>query len=325
MQIAYHIFNICFFQLQCSKKMQQEKYKLSWNTYSDHLKEMMKEMLTSKYYADVTLISDDKKLLKAHRNILSACSPVLKDILQIDTQNIQAVIYLRGIQYSEIESILQFIYFGEASFDESKMDELLLVAKNLEIKELSTFVRPKLHQNESNQNEVQETSYQEQEFPGVFIECQEDKEKILAQNQLLFIDSSRSKCSECDKQYAGPEGLKYHVQSVHKGIRYNCNQCDDKMFTSKCQLKRHIEAIHENIRYACDQCAKQFTDEDNLKKHIENKHEGIKYPCNHCDYQAPVKKALGIHIRSVHEGVKHPCTLCEYKATTKPSLLRHLA
>merc|ERR1712079_996152 len=109
--------------------MQQEKYKLSWNTYSDHLKEMMKEMLTSKYYADVTLISDDKKLLKAHRNILSACSPVLKDILQIDTQNIQAVIYLRGIQYSEIESILQFIYFGEASFDESKMDELLLVAK----------------------------------------------------------------------------------------------------------------------------------------------------------------------------------------------------
>ena len=57
--------------------MQQEKYKLSWNTYSDHLKEMMKEMLTSKYYADVTLISDDKKLLKAHRNILSACSPVL--------------------------------------------------------------------------------------------------------------------------------------------------------------------------------------------------------------------------------------------------------
>ena len=149
--------------------MQQEKYKLSWNTYSDHLKEMMKEMLTSKYYADVTLISDDKKLLKAHRNILSACSPVLKDILQIDTQNIQAVIYLRGIQYSEIESILQFIYFGEASFDESKMDELLLVAKNLEIKELSSFVRPELHQNvdviESNQNEVQETSYQEQEFP----------------------------------------------------------------------------------------------------------------------------------------------------------------
>ena len=127
--------------------MQQEKYKLSWNTYSDHLKEMMKEMLTSKYYADVTLISDDKKLLKAHRNILSACSPVLKDILQIDTQNIQAVIYLRGIQYSEIESILQFIYFGEASFDESKMDELLLVAKNLEIKELSAFVRPELHQN----------------------------------------------------------------------------------------------------------------------------------------------------------------------------------
>ena len=43
------------------------------------------------------------------------------------------VIYLRGIQYSEIESLLQFIYLGEAKFYEERMNEFLSVSKSLEI------------------------------------------------------------------------------------------------------------------------------------------------------------------------------------------------
>ena len=38
----------------------------------------MQEMLTSDEFTDVTLVTDDKKTIKAHRNILSACSPVFK-------------------------------------------------------------------------------------------------------------------------------------------------------------------------------------------------------------------------------------------------------
>ena len=151
-------------------KMQQEKYKLSWNTYSDHLREMMKEMMTSDIYTYVTLVCDDKKQLKAHRNILSACSPVFKDILQIDTRNIQPMIYLRGIEHSEMESILQFIYFGEASFYECRLDELLLVAKSLGVRELSDFVRPELHLNiekskSKTQNMDHETPADEAVYP----------------------------------------------------------------------------------------------------------------------------------------------------------------
>ena len=98
--------------------MDQDKYTLTWHTYPDHLRGMMKEMMMSEDFADVTLVTDDKKTVKAHRNILSACSSVFKDILQMETSNNHPVIYLRGIQYPEIESILQFIYFGEAKFFE---------------------------------------------------------------------------------------------------------------------------------------------------------------------------------------------------------------
>ena len=93
-----------------NSKMHQEKYNLTWHTYSEHFREILQNMMSDDTFADVTLITDDKKQMKAHRNILSACSPVLKDILQIDPMNNHPVIYLRGIQHSEIESILQFIY-----------------------------------------------------------------------------------------------------------------------------------------------------------------------------------------------------------------------
>ena len=39
----------------------QEKYTLTWNSYSDHLREALTEMMTSSEIADVTLVTDDKQ------------------------------------------------------------------------------------------------------------------------------------------------------------------------------------------------------------------------------------------------------------------------
>ena len=57
--------------------------------------------------------------------------------------------YLRGIKHQEMESILQFMYLGEATFHQDKMNELLNVAKNLKIKVLS-------HSVESNDGSIHE-------------------------------------------------------------------------------------------------------------------------------------------------------------------------
>jgi len=97
-------------------------------------------MLSSKEFSDVILISDDKKQARAHRNILSACSPVFKSILQVETLNNQPVIYLKGINYSDLESILQFIYLGHAIILKDGMAAFLEAAKSLEIKELSAEI-----------------------------------------------------------------------------------------------------------------------------------------------------------------------------------------
>ena len=96
-------------------KMTQEKYNLNWHTYSDHLREILHEMMKSNELTDVTLICDDKRQFKAHKIVLSACSSVFKSIIDDLPQN-SSVIYLRGIQHQEMESILEFMYLGVAIF-----------------------------------------------------------------------------------------------------------------------------------------------------------------------------------------------------------------
>ena len=124
--------------------MQDDKYTFSWHTYSDHLRDILKELSSDDSFADVTLVTDDKKQMKAHRNILSAGSSVFKDILQINTSNSHPVIYLRGIQHSEMESILQFIYLGEANVLEKRMNEFLTVAKKLTFQNLEKELRTEI-------------------------------------------------------------------------------------------------------------------------------------------------------------------------------------
>ena len=42
----------------------------------------MKELMMNEDFADVTLVTEDKKQIKANINVLIACSPVFKNILK---------------------------------------------------------------------------------------------------------------------------------------------------------------------------------------------------------------------------------------------------
>ena len=105
--------------------------------YPEYLKNLLEDIQTSGDFADVTLVCDDHQQIRAHRNILSACSPVFKNILRISASNPHSIVYLRGIHHEELLSILHFVYLGQVTFSEGRMEEFLSVAKDLEIKELT--------------------------------------------------------------------------------------------------------------------------------------------------------------------------------------------
>ena len=121
--------------------MSLEHFKLNWQTYSDHLKELMEALMNTKKSADVTLVCNDKTKLKAHKFVLSACSPVFQSIIDELPHREDTFIYLRDVDSKEMKSILQFMYLGQATFNQDRLKEFLDVTKSLKIKEISNTVK----------------------------------------------------------------------------------------------------------------------------------------------------------------------------------------
>ena len=132
-----------------------EKYNLNWNTFTDHLQLMFKDLYEEEKHSDVTLVSDDQTQFKAHKIVLSACSPVFKKIIDSNPSQ-HPLIYLRGIQSYEMESILQFMYLGEGKFYQERMGEFIKVAKDLEVKEISKGVEMPGENEDIIENDIQE-------------------------------------------------------------------------------------------------------------------------------------------------------------------------
>ena len=312
----------------------QEKYTLTWHTYPDHLRDIMKDMMTSDSFTDVTLISDDKKQIKAHRNILSACSPVFKNILEMNSQNNHPIIYLRGIQYSEIESILQFIYLGEAKLFQERVDEFCLVAKNLEIRELRNWDDDddiNVEQNTRNEGNVNGENFQAEQ--NTINEMNVDTEghasteinTVLHQvrRKEIALIGSKFKCPECENSYADRRGVNRHIKAVHEGIKFTCNQCD-RQFSHPINLTSHILSVHEGVKHACSQCDYEATTKGNLKIHTDSIHEGVRHACNQCGMQFTQPNSLKDHIQSVHEGVMFSCNQCKQQFNCEGNLRRHI-
>ena len=280
--------------------MHPEKYTLTWHTYSDHLRSMMKELMMNEDFSDITLVTEDKKQIKANINILRLCSPVFKDILKKE-QNSNQIMYLRGVQFTEMESIMQFIYLGEATFYEERMDEFLAVAKSLEIKELCNA------ETEVNNEPDDGPSTNDQDTPTemvgeqTVISDEMNLQRLKRQRRGVNINGSYE-CDQCHKAYSRQDHLTTHIKSKHEGIKYACDQCDFQA-TQQGNLAIHIQSKHEGIKYACGQCDYQATQQGNLARHIQSKHEGVKYPCDQCDFQSNWKQSLTEHIQSKHEGV----------------------
>ena len=113
-------------------------YHLKWKHFKVNQDNSLKEIFSKNQNADVTLVSDDKVLFSAHKFILSACSPVFKDLL-LNNPHPHPMIYLNGVKKFELDSLLQFIYLGKTQFYLSKMEKLLEIGRDLQIKQQIFF------------------------------------------------------------------------------------------------------------------------------------------------------------------------------------------
>ena len=236
-----------------------------------HGTELFKELLETQQYSDVTLVYDDEYSFKAHKFMLSACSSVFKNILDQNPQNTS--IYLRSIQHHELESIMQFIYLGEAKFYQERMNEFLNVAKDLDLKEIGGNIDVDEDPETFSQldEKFNENSTQAEDETVQLIEPNYQVKSNKSNKTVAMNNKSKFPCQQCDYQATTGGNLQMHVLSIHEGVKYPCEQCDYQATTTSA-LKIHVQFKHEGIKYPCEQCDYQATTTSNLKRHVETKH-----------------------------------------------------
>ena len=98
-----------------------EKLNLSWNHFQTSTLSSIADLLSDEVFADVTILSEDGKQLKAHKVILSACSSFFRNILH-DNPHPHPLLYLSNISWTNLSNILKFMYQGMVEVKEEELE-----------------------------------------------------------------------------------------------------------------------------------------------------------------------------------------------------------
>jgi len=74
--------------------------------------------------------------IQAHKLILSACSPFFRGVLK-QNQHAHPLLYLKGVGFSELQAVLNFMYHGEVNVAQEELNTFLAVAEELQVKGLT--------------------------------------------------------------------------------------------------------------------------------------------------------------------------------------------
>jgi len=115
--------------------MSSEKFCLRWNDFESNISVAFRELRDDKDFFDVTLACDDEQI-QAHKVILSACSPFFRNILRRNAHQ-HPLLYLKGVKYTDLQSVLNFMYHGEVNVAQEELNSFLAVAEDLRVKGLT--------------------------------------------------------------------------------------------------------------------------------------------------------------------------------------------
>ena len=120
--------------------MSSEKFCLRWNDFESNISVAFRELREDKDFFDVTLACDDEQI-EAHKVILSACSPFFRQVLRKNPHQ-HPLLYLKGVKFTDLQSVLNFMYHGEVNIAQEELNSFLSVAEELRVKGLTQGQQP---------------------------------------------------------------------------------------------------------------------------------------------------------------------------------------
>ena len=301
---------------RCSM-MTKENFNLSWVSHPLSSTKLLVQLLRDQELTDVTLVCGDGQEIRAHKAVLGSASPVLKKLFS-RSGNGRTVLYLSGLDFSNLKGIVNFIYLGEATVDQTNIDPFFRVCKEFQIEGLSDYsILPAGIQHsalleiniEENTGEIE--NGQNMKFEKVTFSCENCDYETTCEESLgkhnndlhteqemneytsdTHIDEGQqaTKISEPIKLHEKTKKGHHEVDKIQpicnlsRELEYPCNKCNKYSSKSKHTLKRHVDFVHNGFKLKCEECNKLFSGESPLRRHIRRDHIGVMRYCDLCDF-----------------------------------------
>ena len=323
---------------------------LQWNSHTAHVRSLLQDLMITNNFSDVTLVCEDLTMLRAHRNILSAGSQVLKDIFLFEDKSQlggkQSVIHLRGVKHKVMQAILEYIYLGETAITQDRTNDFLLAAKGLGVRDCTEKVTQNVivdsnisndqnlnslkintmemdldikTENQISIDEINTTTLKKLDKPGqITIGFNEAISNFKIKDEVVMANVSNEIDSHNDSEDGGVDNT--------SNIKHQCSICGEVFENAFC-LKTHEKNVHsvKRKRVSCQQCDYTCNQPNRLKSHINIVHNNIKYPCEICGKLFANNLSLSAHVTNIHERNQiFYCEQCDYKAVTKFGLQNHI-
>ena len=328
----------------------EEQYCLRWHDFQANVTSAFSDIRDDEDLLDVTLVCPDGHMLRAHKLMLSACSPMFKAMLQRNSHP-QPVIFLHGVKHVDVAAILNFMYHGEVNVTEGNISSFLAIAEDLKVRgltqaDLQDRMPPALKKATAEVAAKRRATEEEPESPKV--RKQEFKPTAIKPepNQNVVITPDLPPNGTTDTS-AIKESRKHVVI---------CESKDNKKFRNSIQLKndnntrgnkncgkRHLLPSiktflsflvrrHSMVDYSGEEGVSYHrlggrdADDPMSTMMVALSHKG--WHCPECLHTSTTKGNLKSHILSGRHKLfekSHPCQYCHRSYSTRQSLQVHIS
>ena len=311
-----------------------QKIAFRCNDFQENIVASFINLRCNKDLCDITLVSEDGQKLEAHKVVLSASSPVLKDLIQFN-KDAQPLIILEDFNATDLNLILDFIYHGEADVCLEKLENFLAISEAFQLLKCL----------------VVGTTEKESELDVAKTEVKLNQNNQ-GQKQII---SGRKHHDEIPETVESP-GRTFQVKGISEhekegnGQQHRMDTEETRMGASQSHLNAQIKKLSQNIEEAYNQLIAITRSESTQKVRIIPKGQkpilqhkelntalksmslqtGSLITCTVCGKTNDLKtnskarQTMQQHIESMHvDGLLYKCAMCDKTFRSKNARYTH--